>query len=231
MSRIDCPFETQAALLEALSGAIADDLREAIADRGRASLLVSGGSTPKPLFERLRRIDLPWEKVTVGLCDERWVPVDHPDSNARLVKETLLQEQAAKARFAGMYIDGLSAFEAEQPCDQHLQQTLYPFDVIILGMGSDGHTASLFPDNDRLDEAYDLDSKALCIAIEPTTAPHTRMSLTRAAILSAGHLYLHFEGDEKRAVYLSALKGDDMHALPIRSVLQQERTDIKVYYR
>ncbi len=231
MSRSEFPFTSQQELLDALSKAIVKDLYEAIALKGKASLLVSGGSTPKPLFERLREIDLPWEKVTVGLCDERWVPADHPDSNERFVKETLLLSHAAKATFVGMYINGLTALKAEKPCDQLLQEKLYPFDVIILGMGSDGHTASLFPENERLEEAFDLDNTALCIAIEPATAPHTRMSLTRAAILRAHHLYLHFEGEEKRAVYRAALEGDAMSMLPIRSVLQQERTDIKVYYR
>lgn len=231
MSKSEFTFTSQQELLDALSQAIVKDLNEAIALKDKASLLVSGGSTPKPLFERLREIDLPWEKVTVGLCDERWVPADHPDSNERLVKETLLQSHAAKATFVGMYIDGLNAFEAEHPCEKRLREKLYPFDVIILGMGSDGHTASLFPGNERLEEAFDLESTALCIAIEPTTAPHTRMSLTRAAILRAHHLYLHFEGEEKRAVYRAALEGDTMSTLPIRSVLQQERNDIKVYYR
>lgn len=231
MSKSEFPFTSQQELLDALSKAIVKNLYEALALKGKASLLVSGGSTPKPLFERLREIDLPWENVTVGLCDERWVPADHPDSNERFVKETLLQSHAAKATFVGMYIEGLSAFEAEKPCEKRLRETLYPFDIVILGMGSDGHTASLFPENERLQEAFDLDSTALCIAIEPTTAPHTRMSLTRAAILRAHHLYLHFEGEEKRAVYRTALEGDAMSTLPIRSVLQQERNDIKVYYR
>ncbi len=231
MSKFVHAFTTQPGLIDDLSGQIASDLIESIRRKGKASLLVSGGSTPKPLFEKLRRMDLPWEQVAVGLCDERWVPFDHQDSNEQFVKSHLLQDNAAKARFIGMYQEGVAPYAAQQQCTETLKKELYPFDVVILGMGTDGHIASLFPGNERLDEAFDLDNKSLCIAIEPETAPHERMSLTRAAILSAEHLYLHFEGQEKLAVYNEVIRGDDMHLLPVRSVLQQDLTDIKVYFR
>ncbi len=231
MSKYVHAFTTQCELIDDLSGQIAKDLVEAIRRNGKASLLVSGGSTPKPLFEKLRCIDLPWEQVSIGLCDERWVPSDHQDSNEQFVKAHLLQDNAAKARFIGMYREGVSPDAAQKECTETLEKELYPFDVVILGMGTDGHTASLFPGNERLDEALDLHNSSLCIAIKPTTAPHERMSLTRAAILSAKHLYLHFEGQEKRVVYNEAIQGDDMHILPIRSILQQDVTDVKVYFR
>jgi len=231
MSKLVHAFTTQPKLLEALSTQIVKDLNEAIYYHGKATLLVSGGSTPKPLFEMLRRIDLPWEKVTIGLCDERWVPSTHEDSNEQFVKNHLIQEHAAKARFIGMYYDGLSSREAQEQCSKTLMQELYPFDVVLLGMGNDGHIASLFPQNERLEKAFDLSRKELCIAIEPSTAPHDRMSLTRSAILSAKHLYLHFEGKDKLALYQEVIKGDDMSILPVRSVLQQDLTDIKVYFR
>jgi len=231
MSKFVHAFTTQPGLIGDLSGQIASDLVEAIRRNGKASLIVSGGSTPKPLFETLRRIDLPWERVSVGLCDERWVPVDHEESNEQFVKEHLLQENAGKARFVGMYQEGVAPDAAEQKCTETLKKELYPFDVVILGMGTDGHTASLFPGNERLDEAFDLGNKSICIAMKPTTAPHERMSLTRAAILSAEHLYLHFEGREKLALYNEVIRGDDMHTFPVRAVLQQELTDIKVYFR
>lgn len=231
MSKLVHAFTTQPKLLDALSQQIVKDLLEAIRCNGKASLLVSGGSTPKPLFEMLRRVDLPWEKVVVGLCDERWVPSTHEDSNELFVKTHLLQEHAGRARFIGMYYDGVSSVEAQQTCTDTLKQELFPFDVMILGMGTDGHTASLFPENERLEKAFDLNRNEICIAIEPTTAPHARMSLTRSAILSAKHLYLHFEGKEKLDVYREVISGDDMNELPVRSILQQEITDVKVYFR
>jgi len=229
MSRSVHAFTKQDELIEALSQSILAQLQEAIETKGKASLLVSGGSTPKPLFEKLKRAPLEWEKVTIGLCDERWVPASHADSNEKFVKEFLMQEKASRANFVGMYKEGVDANKAEELCSQEMRELL-PFDVLILGMGADAHTASLFPDNEKLDEAFDLKNKDLCINIEPKSAPHTRMSLTLSAILSADHLYLHFEGKEKLSVYEEAVSGEDRHTMPIRSVLNQDIKDIEVYY-
>jgi 6-phosphogluconolactonase len=173
---------------------------------------------------------LAWEKVTVGLCDERWVDAAHPDSNARLVKSTLLQEEAARANFSALYIDAVSAVDAERRCSEKVEAELMPIDVLVLGMGGDAHTASLFPENVRLEEGLDLDNPSNCIAIKPDTAPHWRMSLTRRAILSAAHLYLHFEGEEKLAVYETAMDGEDWQRMPIRSILKQKQKRVEVYY-
>ena len=231
MSRIEHTFKEQEDLIEALTISIAQNLQEAIEQKGKASLLVSGGSTPKPLFKKLRKVPLAWEKVSVGLCDERWVSSSHQDSNEQFIKTALLQEEASRATFVGMYQEGLEAQRAEQVCSEQMKTSLFPFDVLVLGMGSDAHTASLFPNNERLAEAYNMSSDGLCIAIKPTTAPHMRMSLNLKAILSASHLYLHFEGQEKQAVYQEAISGEDRYAMPIRSVLNQESKEIEVYYR
>jgi len=224
-------FTGQDTLIKALSQSILKQLQNAIDTKGKASLLVSGGSTPKPLFEKLRKAPLDWEKISIGLCDERWVPSTHEDSNETFVKKYLLQEKAALATFVGMYNEASDIDTAEALCSKKMKEALFPFDVLILGMGSDAHTASLFPENSRLEKAFDLENEDLCIAIEPTTAPHKRMSLTRSAILSANNLYLHFEGEEKRAVYEEALAGDDMYKMPIRSVLNQDMKELEVYYR
>ena len=229
MSRSEHAFTKQDDLIEALSQSILAKLQKAIATKGKASLLVSGGSTPKPLFKKLKHAPLEWEKVTIGLCDERWVPSSHEDSNEKFVKTYLMQEKASKANFVGMYKEGMDVHEAKEVCSQDMKPLL-PFDVVILGMGADAHTASLFPENEKLEEAFDLKRQSLCISIEPKTAPHMRMSLTLSAILSAEHLYLHFEGKEKQAVYEEAISGDDRHTMPIRSVLNQDIKDIEVYY-
>lgn len=229
MSKIEHSFTQQEKLLEALSEAIIADLKEAITRKGHATLVVSGGSTPKPLFKILRQKEMPWEKVTVTLCDERWVAEQHQESNAKMVKEILLQEKAAKAHFIGMYKEGLTPIQAEAQCSAEIQ-ALSPFDVVILGMGGDGHTASLFPHNEKLQAALDPKQKQQCIAITPTTAPHERMSLTFSAILNTKNLYLHFEGEEKKSLYQEALINENHETLPIRAFLHQEITDIKVYY-
>jgi 6-phosphogluconolactonase len=229
MSRSVHAFTKQDKLIEALSQSILAQLQEAIETKGKASLLVSGGSTPKPLFAKLKNAPLEWEKVTIGLCDERWVPASHADSNEQFVKEFLMQGKAGKASFVGMYNEGVDAHEAEELSSQKMRK-LQPFDVVILGMGTDAHTASLFPENEKLEEAFELKNQNLCISIEPKTAPHMRMSLTLSAILSAEHLYLHFEGKEKLSVYEKAISGADRHTMPIRSVLNQDIKDIEVYY-
>jgi len=223
-------FKNSDSLVKVLSKNIAKNLQHAIDKRGSASLIVSGGSTPKPLFKKLREIDIEWEKVTVGLCDERWVKSDHKDSNELFVKTYLLQDRAKKAKFVGLFIDGKSAKQAEEECSMIVREKLQPIDILILGMGSDGHTASLFPNNPKLKEGFDLENEKCCISIKPEFAPHMRMSLTRSAILSAKHLYLHFESEEKLKVYQKALKTDDIDSFPIGSILHQDKKDIEVYY-
>ncbi|MDP2078166.1 MAG: 6-phosphogluconolactonase [Sulfuricurvum sp.] len=223
-------FDVQADLLRTLCDAIIRDLQKAIEKKGDAVLLVSGGSTPKPLFELLRKSEIDWARVRIGLCDERWVDPSHDDSNEKLVKTHLLQDKAAKAQFVGMYCEGLSALEAQAQCNSIVNDELWPCDVAILGMGEDAHTASLFPHNLKLPQAFYLEDDALCIAITPQSAPHVRMSLTLLALLHVKHLYLHFEGEKKRAVFEEAMNGGDHYAMPIRSVLHQDINDIEVYY-
>lgn len=224
-------FSEQKVLIEFLSRSILTNLKKAIHKKGKASLLVSGGNTPKPLFERLSKAVFPWDKVSVGLCDERWVDPSQEESNEYFVKKYLLQNEAAKANFVGMYDENSDIDSAQTGCSHKMQEMLFPFDVIILGMGRDAHTASLFPENIKLEEALDLKNKNLCIAIEPVTAPFLRMSLTLHAILSAKNIYLHFEGNEKVAVYKEAISGEDVYMMPIRSVLNQDIKEIEVFYR
>jgi len=222
-------FASSQELAEALSQRIATDLQAAIDAKGSASLLVSGGSTPKPLFRVLCEKDIDWSRVRIGLVDERWVDPAHEESNERLIRNELLQGRAAAAEFVGMYQEGSSAEEAEVSCSEKIEKELSPFTVVVLGMGGDAHTASLFPDNPKLEEAYRLSNPLYCIAIHPQSAPHTRMSLTLPAILSAEHLYLHIEGEEKQKVLEEALRGEDRFAMPIRAVLQQNQKTVEVY--
>lgn len=224
-------FKTQASLIEALTQSILQQLQHAIESRGFATLLVSGGTTPKPLFEALRKQPFAWEKVTVGLCDERWVDVTHEASNEHFVKQHLLQEEAESAHFIGMFEQLTSIEQAQKICSDKIATHFSPIDVLLLGMGEDAHTASLFPNNVKLSEAFDLNNNEKCIAIEPSGAPYMRMSLTLSAILSAAHIYVHFEGGRKREVFKKALEGVDCYAMPIRSILQQNKKNVEVFYR
>jgi 6-phosphogluconolactonase len=223
-------FQKQTELIDELSKNIITNLEDAIKINGKASLLVSGGSTPKPLFKKLSTFDIAWDKVTIALCDERWVQNNHEDSNERFVKELLLIDFARKAKFVPMYQEGVDIENAQQICSDIYKNELFPFDVTILGMGSDGHTASLFPNNIKLEESFNDETK-LCICMEPDTAPHKRMSLTKNAILSSNNIYLHFEGEEKQAVYKKVLDGVDKNEMPISSIINQNKKSIEVYYR
>ncbi|MFH0709348.1 MAG: 6-phosphogluconolactonase [Pseudomonadota bacterium] len=216
-------FDDEEKLAFSLTQSIVDDLNDAIAEKGSASLIVSGGSTPKKLFKALSKINIDWDKIKIGLCDERLVEPTHNDSNEKLVRETLMTSYAQQATFIDM------ASEDETACSMRVKELLMPFDVIVLGMGEDGHTASLFPNNPRLDEAYDQTKENVCIKIVPQYAPHSRMSLTLGAILSARHVYLHFQGESKLNVYKEALRGADSFAMPIRAIINQTDKKIEVY--
>lgn len=193
------------------------DLQASIDAHGQASLLVSGGSTPVALFKTLANTTFAWDKVVISLVDDRWVAEDHADSNAKLVREHLLQGEAQAAKFVSLKHPG-QATDATTMCEASMADVAYPFDVLILGMGTDGHTASLFPCSAELDAGLALDNPAKYIATQPTTAPHARMSLTLAAIIASKHIYLHLVGDEKKQVLQAALNDDPLRK-PIKAVI------------
>ncbi|MDP3695184.1 MAG: 6-phosphogluconolactonase, partial [Desulfocapsaceae bacterium] len=197
---------------------------------GQASLAVSGGSTPVPLFNRLAEMDMEWEKVTISLVDERWVDTASSDSNENLVRRHLLRNKAAVASFFGMKNKAATARGGEVACEARLQAVPHPHDCLILGMGNDGHTASLFPGAANLDAAVDLYSGRVCMAIRPPGASHERMTLTLPAILNSRQLVLHLQGEEKKRVLARALGPGDADEMPIRFILRQKTTPLAVYW-
>ncbi|GAA5188089.1 6-phosphogluconolactonase [Ferrimonas gelatinilytica] len=217
-------FTSAQSLVSTFADTLCAQLREAIEQRGSASLMVSGGSTPLPLFKTLSHAELDWSKVTISLVDERWVPGDHADANDRLVREHLLQNHAAKANYLSPYTGDETPEQGLSGAKERLSSMAQPFDVVILGMGGDGHTASLFPCCDQLEQGFTTDE--LLLATHPTKAPHARISLSLKAILAARHLYLHISGQGKKAVLDQALAGSDPYELPIRAVLQQAHVDV-----
>lgn len=223
-------FDSNDALVAALSNAIATILRNSIEQNGHASMAVSGGSTPASLFARLAVADLPWQRVTVTLVDERWVEADHPDSNAKLVQDNLLQDKAAAASFVPLKTEDAEPFGAENEVAQRLRSIGLPFDIVILGMGADGHTASFFPGATTLAQALTMDQDSLCCAVRPPAAPHDRMTLTLPVILAAGHVFLHIVGDDKWQVLERAFEKGSHEELPVRAVLHQEKVLLDIYY-
>ena len=188
-----------AALADRLAADVAASLRAALETRGQASLVVSGGSTPAAMFDRLAHEALDWSRVGVTLADERAVPPDHEDSNERLVRTRLLVDEAAAARFTPLYrSDGDLARVGAA-----LDALARPFDVVLLGMGTDGHTASLFPDAPELEAALAGDEAVM--GIVPPSTPHPRITLTRRALLDARRCVLHVVGAAKRDVLEAAM--------------------------
>lgn len=210
-----------------LATRIATLLSEAIAARGTASLALSGGRSPKPVLEALARTPLDWSKVVVTLVDERWVAPDAPDSNERLLRDTLLTGPAAAAHFVPMKNDAADAYAGQPVVEAAFAAIPWPLDIVLLGMGEDGHTASLFPAAAEL--ADGLSSTARTIAVTPPAAPHQRLSLTASAILAARHIFLQISGDAKKAVYAQALEDGPVEKLPIRLALLQAQTPVEVW--
>ena len=223
-------FNNQSALVAELTARIGNALTYAINLRGCASLAVSGGTTPVPMFEALSRVDLAWDKVVISLVDERWVDVSAHDSNENLVRSHLLKNKAAAARFIGMKTAALTVDEGEKECAERLQSIPMPYDILVLGMGGDGHTASLFPGAEKLVSAVDMSSGCICMGIAPVTAPHERMTLTLPAILNSRDIILHISSEEKRKVYEKAMSEGPLAEMPVRFVLQQARVPVTVYW-
>jgi len=221
-------IESPVALAEALAEAISKRLVDAINTQGEASLVVSGGSTPKPLFEALRKTDLDWSKVTVTLADERWVPESDGDSNAAFVKNTLLQEKASAANFISLFVDGATPEEGVSQVHTRLQAIAQPFTVLVLGMGGDGHTASLFPDAPGTAEAM-VETDSLVSIVKPTTVPQARITLTLPALMNTPCQLLHITGAEKRALLDGVLENPSASSYPIAKFLQPDNERISVY--
>lgn len=223
-------FESRTALAEALAERISSVLQAAIASRGSASLAVSGGSTPTLLFETLSSRAIAWDRVTVTLVDERFVGPDHGRSNHLLVRTHLLQNAAAKATFVPLYHPVASAEEAAALATAEIATFGKPFDVTILGMGSDGHTASFFPGGDHLAEALDASAPRRVMTMEAEGAGETRLTLSFSAIHDARLLVLHIEGVEKKAVLDKALSGTNEAEMPVRAVLDRAKTAPDIYW-
>lgn len=218
------------ALSESLATEIAATLTAAIAARGLASLVVSGGKSPIRLFELLRKQELNWSRVCVALTDERWVEPSDPASNEKLVREVLLQESAAAARFHGLKngaptpdVGAVSAWET-------FARVPRPFDTVQLGMGDDGHTASLFAGSPNLSSAIDPRAAPGCVGMRAPTPPRPRLSLNLSALLDSRRIIVLITGQQKWRTYLAASGPGPIEEMPIRAVLRQTRTPVEVMW-
>lgn len=221
-------FEQSQLLDEALADTIAKILESAVKLKGKASIAVSGGSTPKGFFNALSQKKLPWQSITITLADERWVDIHSNDSNTKLVHENLLQNEALKANFFHLKQGQMLTDEVLVDLNIAAQQLL-PLDVLILGMGEDGHTASLFPCSDEIEQCLSLDAPAL-LSVAPKTAPYQRISFSFAALAKSKNTFLHISGDNKKQVLTKALAQSNTKEMPIRAFLQADNVNTQVYW-
>jgi len=205
-------------MAEAAADAVAAQLSSGLKARGRASLVATGGRSPGPVYDRLKAADLDWAHVAVTLSDERHVDVESPDANVRQLRERLFVGPAAQARY-------LPLTDYAEPA----LRALMPFDAVLLGMGEDGHIASLIPGSPVMADAMDPHGAAL-VAESPAgfgTPPVARITLTLAALLQSRAIFLLIAGEAKRQVVVDALAGFD---LPVRAILTQDRAPVRVFW-
>lgn len=222
-------FEDAAAAAQALAEDVAAALREGVAERGAASLVVSGGRSPVPFFHALRQQPLDWSKVWITLADERWVAPGSPDSNERLVRQNLVTGPVLDARFVSLWTGDAKPINAVAEVTERLMRMPRPFDAVVLGMGEDGHTASLFPGTDALGAMLNPRWQ-LHVGVATAPAPPTaRITLTMRALIDSRQLFLAIAGEAKREVYEQARTGAQPLDLPIAAVLKQNHVPVKVY--
>jgi 6-phosphogluconolactonase len=220
--------------LDTLSNAMADKivaaLKSAIAARGAASLVVSGGKSPTTMFQLLRNKDLDWSRVYIALVDERWIDTSSADSNEHLVRSELLRDKAAAAKFIGLKNAAPTPDDGAASAWEGFARVPRPFDMLVLGMGDDGHTASLFPHSPNLPRAIDAAAAPACIGMWAPVAPQPRMSLNLAALLDSRQILILLNGAGKWRTYTSASSPGPESDMPIRTVLRQKRTPVEVMW-
>ena len=216
-------------LAQGLADWTAERLREGVAARGVGLLIVSGGKSPARFFDLLSNLDLDWTRVAITLADERRVADDSPRSNARLVRERLLCNRAKAASFTPLADVRLPEDQELAAASARIAHLPMPADVVILGMGDDGHTASWFPGAEGLAEAMDPAARQLVAPMVAADAPEPRLTLTGRVILRARAIALEIQGEGKLATFAKALEPGPEQVMPIRAVLRGATDRLTVF--
>jgi 6-phosphogluconolactonase len=207
---------------------IAERLDASIASRSAASLIVAGGTTPQPIFHSLSSLALDWSKVHVGLTDERWVKATHTASNEYLVRHHLLRNEASSAQFHPLYSNKSRPNAGLSEAERSINSMPQPFDVVLLGMGTDGHFASLFPGLPETRAGLNPRNPDLCVAVDKQQNGYARISLTMTALLNSRLILLAISGRPKRSVALQALSGTS--DTPIATLLSHRKDDLEILW-
>jgi 6-phosphogluconolactonase len=218
-------FATPAELALAAAEATAQSLARALAERGAASLVGTGGRSPAPVYDLLARTELDWSKVAVTLSDDRFVPATSPDSNEKLVRERLLVGAAAAARFVPISVAADTVQAAADKVEADVR-ALAPYDVMLLGMGEDGHVASLIPGSPVLDLGMDPTGTRFCLGIPAGVGspPVARVTMTMPALLQARLILVLISGPKKRDIVEMG------NGLPVHALLEQAKAPVRVLW-
>jgi 6-phosphogluconolactonase len=221
-------YKTRDAATVALARRVGESLRFGVRHRAAASMIVSGGNSPRGLFQELKILPLPWYRVTLVPSDERWVPVEDAASNEGMIRRELLSGEPGFAQFVSLYRRDCSASASLPTLKAALAEVPRPFDTVVVGMGEDGHTASLFPDSPNIAAALSTDDDCVVQEVPRLGAPH--VSLTAHTLLDAREITLLFFGIAKRAIYEEALEEGPIEQYPIRALVRQAHVPVTVYW-
>lgn len=218
-------FADEAALAAAATAATTDALARGLAARGHASLIGTGGRSPAPIYDALQDADLDWGRVTVSLSDDRFLPATSTDSNERLFRERLLRGRAAAATFLPLYANAPSPAAAADMAEPHIR-ALAPFDMLFLGMGEDGHVASLIPGSPVMEAGLDANGDRFVIGVPAGAGspPVARISLTLPALLQARATLVLIRGEVKRKIV------EHGSGLPVHALIKQAKAPLRVLW-
>lgn len=228
MIQSECYFASRTLASEEAAAKIISSLSAELTGGNEASFIVSGGSSPKACFNILAGAELAWNRIDVLMSDERYVAADHPDSNEGMTRRELLIRQAAEARMISMFGQGVSINRKCRQLEDEIGQLVKPYSTALLGMGEDGHFASLFPDFDRLDEGLDLANRHACMPVKTIASPFPRITLTLSELVKSKEVILLFFGAAKREVYEQSKQPGS--AFPLARLLQQNKTPVRTIW-
>jgi 6-phosphogluconolactonase len=214
-------FNSKDQLDQALCADLVKIIQRAISENGSANILLSGGSSPIRLYELMSNAEISWSKVLIGLVDERFVPPINEFSNEKMIREKLIQNNALSARFAGMVANSLDQIENVNFISSKYQPFMQKVDLVLLGMGEDGHTASLFPNDEVSEQLLRSSEIGIYNTISPNF-PNNRITCSAAMLLQADNIVLMLSGEKKLQVFETSAENQ----LPISFF----KDKLQVYY-